>query len=293
MTVLVPWGLYLLTGAVAGVLAGLLGVGGGIVIVPALGLLLAFQGLATGCEMQVALGTSLGTIVFTSLASLRAHHRRGAVRWAVVRTITPGILAGTFTGTFLAARLPTSTLKVIFAVFLALVATQMLLDLRPKGRRDLPSAAATSGVGAVVGGISSLVGIGGGTLSVPFLSWCGVAMHEAVGTSAAIGFPIALAGALGYAVNGWGVAGRPEPSLGYLYLPAVIGIVLASILTVPLGARLAHALPVRRLRQVFAFFLLATALRMAWGVVHGVSPSSPAPETSREVRIGDPCRRRV
>jgi len=259
--------LYAGVGAIVGVLAGLLGVGGGIVIVPTLTFLLPWQGFGGDHLMQVALGTSMASIVFTSISSFRAHHRRGAVRWDAVRAIAPGILAGTFGGTFLVALLPTAFLKFFFVSFLFYVAVQMVLDFKPKASRGLPGWAGMTGVGAGIGLLSSLVGIGGGTLSVPFLAWCNVPLHEAVGTSAAIGFPIALAGAAGYVANGWSVADVPHPALGFVYLPALVGLVVCSMLTAPVGAALAHRLPVRTLKKVFAGFIALTAVKMLWGAM--------------------------
>ncbi len=260
------WVAYAAFGAVAGIIAGLLGVGGGIVVVPALYWFFTAQGLPQDVIMQMALGTSLASIVFTSVSSFRAHHRRQAVLWPIVRSITPGILVGTFAGTWVAARLPTSFLKAFFVCFLYYVSLQMLLNIKPKPSRQVPGLAGMSGAGMAIGAVSSLVGIGGGTMSVPFMVWCNVPMHIAVGTSAAIGFPIALAGALGYIVNGLTVANLPSSSLGFIYLPALIGVAAASILTAPYGARLAHALPVATLKRFFAVFLLAMATRMLWGM---------------------------
>jgi uncharacterized protein len=217
--------------------------------------------------MQMALGTSLGSIMFTSVSSFRAHHRRGAVHWDIVRRITPGILVGTFGGTWVAALLSTNFLKGFFALFLYYVSAQMLLNFKPKPTRQLPGRRGMFGVGGVIGVVSSLVGIGGGTLSVPFMSWCNIPVHHAIGTSAAIGFPIAVAGTLGYIVNGLRVAGLPELNLGYLNLPALFGIALFSMLTAPLGARLAHRLPVVALKRFFAVFLILTATRMVWGLL--------------------------
>ncbi len=255
--------LYLGVGALAGALAGLFGVGGGIVIVPMLALVFTRQGVDGAHVMHLALGTSMATIVFTSVSSFAAHHRRGAVAWGVVLRIAPGILAGTLAGTFLAARLRTEPLRAFFVCFLAVVIWQLLSDRRPRPSRELPGAAGMAGAGAGIGAVSSLVGIGGGSLSVPFLVWCNVTAHRAVGTSAAIGFPIAVAGAAGYVLNGWGVAGLPPDTAGYVSLPALAGIAAASVLTAPLGARLAHALPVVRLKRAFALFLLVMAIRMA------------------------------
>jgi uncharacterized membrane protein YfcA len=170
-------------------------------------------------------------------------------------------MAGTLMGSWVAAQLSTRFLKVSFVIFLFYVAVQMLLDIRPKPHRQLPGAAPMFGVGGVIGGISSLVGIGGGSMSVPFLIWCNVAMHTAIGTSAAIGFPIALAGAVGYLVNGLSVQ-LPPHTLGFIYLPALVGVAAASILTAPLGARLAHSLPIGRLKKIFALLLLVMGTKM-------------------------------
>ena len=256
------WLFYLGTGAFAGVLAGLLGVGGGVIIVPLLVFTFTAQHLPEAYILHLALGTSLASIIFTSISSLRAHHRRGAVNWPVVKGISPGILVGTFLGSWVAAQLSTGFLKGFFVVFLYYVATQLLLDIRPKPHRQMPGTGGMFGVGNVIGGVSSLVGIGGGSLSVPFLIWCNLPMHHAVGTSAAIGFPIAVAGAAGYLVNGLPAVGLPSGAVGFIYLPALVGIALASICTAPLGARLAHSLPVPRLKKVFAVFVLIMGTRL-------------------------------
>lgn len=261
------WLMYPISGAIAGVIAGLLGVGGGIVIVPILVFLFTAQGIPQDHIMQMALGSSLGSIVFTSISSFRAHHRRGAVHWDIVKRMTPGILIGTFGGSWIAAALSTAFLKGLFACFLYYVAIQMLLNFKPTPTRTLPGAAGMFGVGGFIGVVSSLVGIGGGSLSVPFMSWCNVPLHHAIGTSAAIGFPIAIAGTLGYLVNGMLADGLPSGTLGYLYLPALAGVAGFSMLTAPLGARLAHRLPVVALKRVFAGFLMLVATRMVWGIV--------------------------
>ncbi len=253
---------YLGVGAIAGVLAGLLGIGGGLIIVPMLVFCFSLQGIPEEYMMHIALGTSMASIMFTSVSSFLAHHRRGAVRWLVVRRIVPGILLGTFLGTCIAARMSTDFLKGFFVVFLYYVAIQMLVNRKPKPSREVPGLAGMFGVGNVIGVVSSLVGIGGGTMSVPFMMWCNIAVHEAIGTSAAIGFPIAVAGTVGYIVNGFQVPGLPEYSLGYAYLPALFGIVAASVVTAPFGVYLAHSLPVNRLKRVFAVLLLAVGTRM-------------------------------
>jgi len=254
--------LYVVLGAFAGVIAGLLGVGGGLVIVPMLNFTFLALGMPVEHMMHLALGTSLATIIFTSISSFRAHDKRGAVKWDVFRNITPGIIIGTFIGAWLASLLPTNVLKGVFVAFLYYVSLQMLLNIKPKPTRDLPGNVGITGVGCGIGCMSSIVGIGGGTLSVPFMVFCNVPMHVAIGTSSAIGFPIAVAGALGYMLSGWSMPGLPVYSFGYIYIPALLGIVSASVLTAPLGARLAHALPVHKLKRIFAVLLAVVATRM-------------------------------
>jgi len=254
--------MYCLVGAAAGILAGLLGIGGGLVIVPMLVFCFSRQEISEEVIMHLALGTSMASIMFTAVSSFWFHHRRGAVRWLVVRRIVIGIFVGTFLGSCVAANLSTRFLKGFFVIFLYYVAVQMLTGRKPKPGRQLLGSVGMLGVGNVIGGVSSLVGIGGGTLSVPFMLWCNIPLHEAIGTSAAIGFPIAVAGALGYVFNGLSAANLPGYSLGYVYLPALLGIISASVLTAPLGVHLAHSLPVDRLKRLFAGLLLVVATRM-------------------------------
>lgn len=259
------WLLYAATGLATGVLAGLMGVGGGLVIVPALTMIFSAQGYPHHYLAHAVLGTSLATIIFTSISSFRAHHKRGGVNWRIVRDITIGILVGTFCGSWVAAQLSTNFLKIFFAIFLLLVAAQMFLDFKPKASRDMPGVAGTNLVGLLIGLVSALVGIGGGSMSVPFMIWCNVDTRNAIGTSAAIGLPIALAGGAGYLVNGLGAADLPEYSLGFIYLPAMLGIAMLSITTAPLGAKLAHTLPVPVLKKGFALLLVVMSARMLWG----------------------------
>lgn len=258
-----PLALYLVTGAIAGVLAGLLGVGGGLVIVPVLSFIFAGFGFPEQHLLHLALGTSLATIVVTSVSSARAHHLKQSVDWEVVRRIAPGIAAGCLLGAAIAAQLDTRPLKLLFVVFEFYVGTQILLRLGPHAHRALPGNPVLSAVGVGIGAVSSLVGIGGGTLSVPFLLYCNRGMHAAVGTSAAIGLPIAVFGSLGYVLAGLGKPGLPPLSLGYVHLPALGGIALASLFFAPLGASLAHRLPVLRLKQAFALLLYALGAKMA------------------------------
>lgn len=257
---------YLLTGAGAGFFAGLLGVGGGIIVVPVLAMLFAGLGFPAGEVLHLALGTSMATILFTSLSSLRAHHAHGAVLWEALRGLTPGVLAGTLFGAQLAARIPSRALAIFFVGFMLFVAVQMLANFRPPPSRRLPGRPGLAAAGLVIGVVSSLAAIGGGALTVPFLVWCNVRPHTAIGTSAAVGLPIAVGGSLGYVWNGWGHAGLPPGSLGFIYLPALGCLLAASVLTAPLGARLAHRLPVQTLKRVFAGLLVLLAGKMLWGL---------------------------
>ncbi|MDY0362700.1 MAG: sulfite exporter TauE/SafE family protein [Desulforegulaceae bacterium] len=254
--------LYMALGSIAGLLAGLLGIGGGLIIVPVLTIMFTSFGLNEAYILHMALGTSLTSIIFTSISSMAAHHKREAVIWPTVFKITPGILAGTFSGAWLASMLSTNFLKIFFSVFLFYVATQMLLGIKPKPARTLPKAPGMFAAGSIIGIFSSLVGIGGGSLSVPFLIWCNTKMHKAIGTSAAIGFPIAIAGAAGYITTGLGIKGLPEYSLGFVNLTALLGIVIASMAFAPLGAKLAHSLPVDKLKKIFAGLLYILGARM-------------------------------
>ncbi len=258
--------MYLGLGVAVGVLAGLLGVGGGLIIVPMLVFSLTWQGVPSEFLMHLALGTSLASIIFTSVSSFWAHHKRGAVNWTVVRRIVLGILVGTFLGSCLAAQMSNNLLKGIFVVFLYYMGLQMLTNKKPKPTRGLPGPLGMFAVGNGIGAVSALVGIGGGSMSVPFMVWCNMTVHDAIGTSAAIGFPIAVAGTVGYIVNGLGVSGLPAYSLGYVYLPALAGIVAASVFTAPLGVRLAHSLPVDSLKRVFALLLFVMGTKMLIGL---------------------------
>jgi len=258
--------IYCAVGAVVGVLAGLLGVGGGLVIVPMLVFIFSSQEIPPSMTMHLALGTSLASIIFTSISSFMAHHRRRAVHWDIVRKIVIGILTGTFLGSCFASILSTNVLKVFFIVFLYFVSVQLLSNRKPKASRELPGRTGMFATGNAIGFISSLVGIGGGSLSVPFMVWCNIVVHHAIGTSAAIGLPIAVAGTAGYIFNGWGVPDLPDYSIGYVYLPALFGIAAISVLTAPLGAKLAHSLPVGKLKKIFGILLIIVGTRMLIGL---------------------------
>lgn len=254
--------LYLVGGAAAGVLAGLFGVGGGTILVPVLLVVFRHTGVEESLWMHMALATSLAVIVLNAVSSLRAHHRRGAVRWPVVRRLTPGVIAGAVAGAVVADQLTTRALGLIFALFLLAVGLQLLLARQPKPHRQLPGAAGLAAAGGGIGVVSALVGIGGGSLTVPYLAWCNVPMAQAVATSAAVGLPIALGGSAAYALVGMDQPLLPDWSLGYIYLPAFLGMAVAGTLCAPLGARLAHALPAPRLKQAFGGFLILIGIRM-------------------------------
>ena len=249
----------LLLGSVTGFLAGLLGIGGGMLMVPFMTFILTAKGFPADYTVKMAVATSLATICFTSMTSVLAHHRRGAVLWPIVRLLAPGILLGSLVGAQLAVALPGKVLSVLFAVFVAFSATQMFLNRKPKPTRILPGRLGTFSMGWVIGMLSSLVGAGGAFVSVPFMTWCNVKIHDAVGTSAALGFPIALAGTLGYIWAGQGMPEMPPGSIGYLYLPGLIVVSLASMCTAPLGARTAHRMDIRPLKKVFAMVLYVLA----------------------------------
>jgi uncharacterized membrane protein YfcA len=262
-------GLYLALGLLTGFVAGLLGVGGGLLMVPVLTWAFLQQGFTPAYNIHLALGTSMATIVLTAIASLKAHHGHGAVDWGVVKRITPGIVLGTLLGALVAAYLSDHGLKLFFTVFLFYAATQMLLGFKPKASRGLPGWPGMTAAGGVIGVVSSWVGIGGGTLTIPFLTWCNLRMQAAIGTSAAVGLPIALAGALGYVLSGQTAPGLPAGSLGFVYLPAFAAIIAMSWMTAPLGARCTHSWPVARLKRVFAGLLYALGVRMAYGLLSG------------------------
>jgi len=253
---------FLASGVFAGFIAGLFGVGGGLIIVPVLVLVFSQTGVDSTVIVHLAIGTSLATIIATSLSSVWAHHRHAAVRWPVFLHMTPGILLGAWLGAQLAAVFSTTSLSSIFGVFELMVAVKMLLGFNPQRSRELPGWLGLSFISTLIGAMSSLIGIGGGTLSVPFLSYCQVKMQQAVGTAAALGLPIAVAGMLGFVYSGWGLAVLPELSLGYVYLPAWLGISIANVLFAPAGARLAHVLPAQQLRRMFAIFLAILGIIM-------------------------------
>ncbi|MBY4594028.1 sulfite exporter TauE/SafE family protein [Ottowia caeni] len=254
-----------LLGICTGFLAGLLGIGGGMVMVPFISAILSARGLPPGLAVKMAIATSMASIIFTSISSVSAHHKKGAVRWDIVKRLAPGIVLGAMVasvGVF--AVLKGSSLALVFAGFVGFSATQMFLDKKPAPTRQIPGTAGLLGAGGAIGFLSGLVGAGGGFVSVPFMTWCNVAIHNAVATSAALGFPIALANVIGYVISGQNIEGLPPYSFGYLWLPALAVVASGSVLTAPLGARAAHALPVKKLKRLFAALLYVLAAYMLY-----------------------------
>lgn len=248
-----------------GFLAGLLGIGGGMLMVPFVTFIMTQRGLPADLAVKMAIATSMATIMFTSISSVRAHHRRGAVRWDIARRLAPGIVLGSAIASLgVFAVVKGSTLAIFFGLFVSFSATQMFLDRKPAPGRQMPGTLGQLGAGSVIGFMSGLVGAGGGFVSVPFMTWCNVAIHNAVATSAALGFPIAVANVLGYVISGQSVKDLPPLSLGYVWLPALLVIAICSVLTAPLGAKAAHKLPVKKLKRIFAMTLYALAAYMLW-----------------------------
>lgn len=253
---------YLALGAVAGFLGGMFGIGGGTLLVPVLLLLFEAQHFPAEHTMHLALGSAMSVILFTSIASTRKHHQHGAVNWRVVFSISPGILLGTAIGSLVAASISAHFLTIFFALFICFAAIQILLDVKPHAARQLPGIAGMTLMGTFTGWLSTLVSVGGGILAVPFLIWCNVPIRHAIGTASAIAIPIAIGGTSGYILTGLHAANLPSPSLGYVYLPAMLGCAVASVITAPLGAKIAHRTNVALLRKLFAVLLLGVAAKL-------------------------------
>jgi len=252
-------------GLSTGFLAGLLGIGGGMLMVPFITIILSGRSVAPGLTVKMAIATSMATIIFTSISSVRAHHKRRAVRWDLVKGLAPGIvIGGAIASLGVFAILKGSSLALFFAFFVSFSATQMFLDKKPAAARQVPGPLGLTGAGSVIGFLSGLVGAGGGFISVPFMTWCNVSIHNAVATSAALGLPIALANVAGYIVSGQSVQDLPPHSIGYIWLPALVVIASCSVLTAPLGAGAAHLLPVKQLKRAFASILYVLAAYMLY-----------------------------
>ncbi len=256
-------------GAVVGFLAGLLGIGGGMTLVPLLTIVFTAKGFSATHVVHMAVATSTATMVFTALSSVRAHHGKGAVLWPVVFAMAPGIVAGSLVGPQIASALPGRAFAAVFGAFTWFSATRMLVVTQPKGNLPLPGKAALFGVGTGLGVVSSLLGAGGGFISIPFLQRHSVSIHNAVATSAALGLPIAAAGTVGFIVAGLFQADLPPWSAGYVYLPAMATIIVASMLVAPLGASVAHRWAAVKLRRAFAALLFTLGAYMFWKAVAG------------------------
>jgi len=257
--------IYLALGAVAGLTAGLFGVGGGLVIVPTLLWVFQGNGYDKSIIMHLAVGTSLATIIVTSLSSIYAHNKRKAVQWGLFFLLTPGIIMGAWLGAATADQLSTIWLQRVFAVFTFLVALHLVLELKLKSNRSIPGRMGMTLAGVVIGMVSSIVGIGGGSMTVPYLHWSGVTIRNAVATSSACGLPIATAGTVGFVVVGLSEEGLPAGSGGYVYWSAMPWIVVTSIIFAPVGAGLAHSLPTRTLKRLFALLLFVVGLSLLQG----------------------------
>ena len=257
--------LFLLLGCLVGLVAGLFGVGGGLVIVPALIWGLPQIGVAPAYATHLAVGTSLATIVVTSLSSIRAHHKRGGINWFDFRILTPGLLLGAWLGGIVAGWLDGEVLQRVFGLFALIVGARMLWA-RNSAQAHLPGTRWIKGLtAALIGVVSAVVGIGGGSMTVPFLHATGVEMKRAVATSSACGLPIALSGAASFIVAGWGQEGLPPFSSGYVYWPVALIIVVTSSLLAPAGAALAHTLPEKKLKRIFALFLILIGIKLLIG----------------------------
>lgn len=258
---------FMLLGAVVGFMAGLLGIGGGGIMVPVLTSLLLAHNVPLTDVMHIALGTSMASIIVTSAASMIAHHQHQCVIWELVKKITPGVLFGTVFATYWVSIMRAEVLAIFFSVFMAYVSIQMFLNFQVKPERKLPDTLPLCFAGGGIGAISALVAIGGGTLTVPYLTWHNINLKQAIGTSAAVGFPIAIAGTIGYMINGWSYQSNTEYLYGYVYLPAVLLISLVSYTTAPMGAKMAHQLPIPILKKIFACFLIFLSLKMLLSII--------------------------
>lgn len=253
--------IYLITGAFVGLAAGLLGIGGGLIIVPVLASALTYF-IDSSQTVHIAIGTSLATILVTSFSSAYAHHKHGAVRWDVFKLLVLGVFAGAFIGGWASQYFASHILAKIFGILELLIAINMLLALKPNPSRQLPGLAGNTLAGSLIGSLSSVVGIGGGTLTTPYQVWNNISMHQAIATSAAVSLPVALAGSTGYILAGMQTTDLPAYATGFIYWPAFFGLILASVFTAPIGAKFAHKLPVKTLKQAFGVFLIILAIKM-------------------------------
>jgi uncharacterized protein len=254
----------LLLGMISGILAGLFGIGGGVIIVPALVFLFSVYGLPSELVMIMAISTSLAAIILTATSSVIAHHRLGSVVWGKVFRLTPGIMFGAIIGAVIADLIRTEYLRFLFVIFLFCVGAQMALDTKPKTGTAHYSKTVDFLVASIIGLLSSLVGIGGGTLTVPYLTHSHYPIRNAVAISSACGLPIAAASTVSYIILGMNASNLPVWSLGYVYLPAFFGVGIGSVITAPIGAKLAHILPAKQLKRYFSLLIFFLAAKLMW-----------------------------
>lgn len=258
---------YIALGAFAGFMAGLLGVGGGGILVPLLTFVFSWQHIGMENSVHLALGTSLTCMIISSSASMRAHAARGAVVWKVVAGMAPGIVLGAFAATQVAGHVNATGVAVFFALFMAFVAAQIFLDWRPQPGNKPATMGGLLAAGAGIGSVSALAAVGGGFLTLAYLGYKNVDVKKAIGTSAAIGFPIAVAGAVGYLVSGWSETLDEPHTLGFIYVPAFLAISIASYVAAPLGARCSHNLPEATLKRIFAVISLVLSVTMLLSII--------------------------
>jgi uncharacterized membrane protein YfcA len=265
-TELAPWLTYAALGVFVGFFSGLLGIGGGSMIVPVLGLTFVAFGFSPDQVLHLSLGTSLAAMIISTASSAFAHHRLGAVRWDIVKGLAPGIAIAGLASGVIARALPLAFLKVFFLCFMGYVAYQIIFGLKPRPGHAMPGSLGTAAVGVAIGILSALAGVGGAMLSVPFMMYCNVDFKRSIATSAAISFVVSCAGAIGFVGAGLSESGLPPGSIGYVYVPAFAGISLTSIFLAPVGAKAAHRMPVATLKKFFAFFLLVLAAKLAYSL---------------------------
>ncbi|NAO99014.1 TSUP family transporter [Halomonas sp. MG34] len=261
MTIVTALSIYLTLGAVAGTMAGVFGVGGGLIIVPVLVFAFGLQNISSEIAMHLAIGTSLATILVTGSSSTLGHYRRGSIHRGWLTALLPGLMLGSIAGAFIADNLSGTALGTMFGIFVLLIAAKMVFGLTPKPGSASPGKWIMTLAGGVIGAVSALFGIGGGAMTVPLLSRCGASMTQAVGTAAAVGLPIALVGALAFIVVGWGNPLLPAWTTGFVMWPAFFSIVVTSVPFARLGVKLAHVLPAHVLRLSFALLLAVVGVR--------------------------------
>jgi uncharacterized membrane protein YfcA len=253
--------MLLLCGSISGFLAGLLGIGGGMILVPFMILVFNHLHFDQSVIVHMAIASGMATILFTTTSAIWAHHKHGSIDWGLVKMLSPGLVIGSlFGGSELFEALNTSWLSLFFAVFIVYTSIQMIANKKPQPGRELPGSAGLISFGMLAGALSSLLGAGGAFITVPFMLWCNVKPHVAMASSSGLGFPIAVAATIGYMYGSWNHPNLPSGSLGFVYVPAVACIVAVSIFTAPLGAKMARKLNIAQLKRIFGvmlFFLAA------------------------------------